>query len=290
MAFAQRQIDLVLALANGTLNDRNDNIVSLKGLRCDVIVMNTASDLAKSSAQIRVYGLNMDTMQKFNTVGRNVIQQRNDEITISAGDAVRGIREIFRGTIAYANVNLHSAPHVPLDMFATPGLFYQMLPSAANSYPGQVDVASIVSGLATRMGMAFENHGVTTKVADHYLHGTLMDQLLDVCRAANIVCSLENNTVRIWPNDSFLDEPAIEVSSSSGLIGYPTFTPVGLRVEMEFRNDVLVGRRMNLKSSVPQATGEWYINNMQHELSTLTPHGPWKTVALISQMGLARAK
>jgi len=289
MTFVTRQIDLTLTLADGQLNDQGDNSVSLKGLRCDVLISNVSSGLSLSNAQLRVYGMNMADMQKFNTIARNVLRQRNDEISIAAGDEMTGVREMFAGTISYANVNLYAAPNVCMDVFASPGRYYQMLPAAANTYPGRSDVATIIQALAVRMGFSFENHGVTAQLSDHYLHGTLIDQLWDVANAAGIICSIENRVIRIWPNKGALNDPLIEVSPSTGLIGYPTFTPVGLRVEMEFRNDVTVGRRMKLTSSLPQATGEWYINNMQHELSTQAPDGPWRTVALISKEGLARA-
>lgn len=290
MPFVTRQIDLSLALASGALNERGDNAITLRGLRAEVLINNVGSELAFSRAQLRVYGMKMEDMQRFNTLARNVIQQRNDELTISAGDSLTGVRQIFAGNIAYANVNLMSAPNVCMDIAATPGLYYRMLAAAPNTYPGQSDVATIIQSLATRMGFAFENHGVTAQISDHYTHGTLIDQLWDVAETAGILCSIENKTVRIWPNNGAVDDVAIEVSPQTGLIGYPQFTPVGLRVEMEFRNDVIVGRKLRLISSVPQATGEWYINNMTHDLSTQTPNGPWKTIALISKQGLARAR
>ena len=290
MPFVTRQIDLSLALASGALNERGDNAITLRGLRAEVLINNVGSELAFSRAQLRVYGMKMEDMQRFNTLARNVIQQRNDEITISAGDALTGVRQVFSGTISYANVNLFGAPNVCMDIAATPGLYYRMLAAAPNSYPGQSDVAEIIGSLAGRMGFAFENHGVSVRISDHYTSGTLIDQLWDVAETAGILCSIENKTVRIWPNNGSIKGPPIEVSPQTGLIGYPTFTPVGLRVEMEFRNDILVGRKLNLISSVPQASGEWYINNMTHELSTMSHQGPWKTVALISKQGLTRAR
>lgn len=286
MTFVTREIELSLRLAKGSLDDDGNNVVNLAGHKCDLIIENAGGGLAKSNAQLRVYGMAFSDMNKFATRGMNPMQVRNDELAIKAGDALSGMREVFSGTMNYAIPNLAAAPDVSMEINAVPGLFFQMQPAAANTYPGTADVASIIQGLATQMGFGFENHGVTTKISNHYLHGTLMYQLEDVLDSAGIICCIERGTIKIWPNSGGQNAPVIGLSAQTGLIGYPTFTRTGIQVEMEFRNDLALGRQIALTTSVPKASGTWYIQYMRHELSTQTHQGAWKTVASLAGEGL----
>lgn len=287
MAFVARQIDISLRLASGSLNSNGDNVVNLAGHKCDLLLENVGSALLRSQAQLRIYGMSQSDMYKFSTQGRTAIQLKNDEITIHAGDALSGVREVFTGTMNYAIVNMAGAPDVSLEINAVPGQFYQMLPAAANSYPGAGSVADIIKGLAAQMGFGFENHGVTTQLSDHYLHGTLINQIDDVARAAGIICCMERGVVKIWPNDGEQNSPVIDLSPQTGLIGYPTFNPYGLTADMEFRADLQVGRKVRLTTSVPQASGDKIIARVRHELSTQTHQGAWKSTVVLTEKGNA---
>lgn len=287
MTLAIRQIDITLTLAQGQLTKDGENQVSLRDHKCDLIVLNPGAELGRNSAQLRVFGMSMSDMSKFATAGRNVFEIQQNEISISAGDAVNGINQIFLGTVAYGAVVTNGAPDVFLDLNATPGLFYQMSSAAANSYPGVGDVAEMVEGLATQMGFAFENHGVTTKLSNHYLCGDLISQLRDVVESAGIYCCIEVGVVKIWPSNGAQNRPVIALAPHTGLIGYPSFTRYGLTAEMEFRGEIQVGRRINLTTHLAGASGLWAVHSVSHELSTQTHQGPWKTVVGLTTQGLA---
>lgn len=287
MTLVTRQIDLTLTLSKGSLTHTGENQVKLRGHKCDLYIENPGSGLGRNSAQLRVYGMSQADMEKFSTNGRNMFDIQHNEISIDAGDSVNGMKQVFVGTLAYAAVCYNAAQDVYMDINATPGLYHQMTGAAANSYPGQADVASIVEGLAKQMGFAFENHGVNTQLSDHYLCGDLISQLQDVVHAAGIRCCIEQGVVKIWPGNSAQKLPIIDLAPHTGLIGYPSFTRYGLAVEMEFRNDLQIGRRVNVSSSVPGASGVWYIHSLRHEISTQTHQGPWKTSVGLTTQGLA---
>lgn len=287
MTFVTRQMEISLRLASGSLNSNTDNVVNLAGHKCDLLIENAGSVLVRSLAQLRIYGMSQSDMFHFSTQGRTAIQQKNDEISISAGDSLSGIREVFSGTMNYAIVNMVGAPEISLEISAVPGFVHQMLPEAANSYPGNGAVADIIKNLAQRMGFGFENHGVTAQLSNHYLHGTAINQIEDVAKAAGIICCMERGVVKIWPNAGGQGGPVIDLSPSTGLIGYPTFNPYGITAEMEFRADLQVGRKINLTTSVPQASGEKFIARVSHELSTQTHQGPWKSTVVLTEKGNA---
>jgi len=48
---------------------------------------------------------------------------------------------------------------------------------------------------------------------------------------------------------------------------------------------MLIGRTINLTSIIPKANGKWVIFESTHELSTLTPDGPWFTTVKLGYPG-----
>ena len=77
----------------------------------------------------------------------------------------------------------------------------------------------------------------------------------------------------------------IDVSPQNGLVGYPTYYPSGFIIKTEFNPQIIVGRTVNLTSQIPKANGSWVIFDSTHELSTLTPDGPWFTTAKLGFPG-----
>ena len=74
----------------------------------------------------------------------------------------------------------------------------------------------------------------------------------------------------------------IDVSSKNGLVGYPTYNDIGFSIKVEFNPDMINGRTVNLTSIIPKANGKAPIQESVHELSTLTPDGPWFTTVVLS--------
>jgi hypothetical protein len=103
-----------------------------------------------------------------------------------------------------------------------------------------------------------------------------------VARAAAFPLVIENGTVTIWPNDGTRDDVVIELGPKTGLVGYPTFWEAGFVVKSEFNPLIANGRAVKLTSSIPKANGSWPTQNVTHELSTLSPDGPWFTTARLA--------
>ena len=94
--------------------------------------------------------------------------------------------------------------------------------------------------------------------------------------------SIDKNVVSIWANDGTRDDMVIDVSSKNGLVGYPTYNDIGFSIKVEFNPDMINGRTVNLTSIIPKANGKAPIQESVHELSTLTPDGPWFTTVVLS--------
>ena len=292
MTFIRREMSITVRQASaqtkqqetGPLTPAGDDTVTLTGHRCEAIVANPGGNLSMSQLQLRVFGMKASDMNKFVTpVAR--LGVRNDVIKLSAGDASFGMHQVFEGTIGSAVINYSGIPEVAFDVYAQGGLFEKIKPAAANSYEGEVDVATIVQAIAKQMGLAFRDYGVKVKLSNQYLHGTLTDQLYTVCTAARVPCSIDNGTVSIWPNDGGTDSAEVELSPQTGLVGYPILTPNGIQAVCEFNPAFHLGAKVRLVTSVPRAAGTWFVQNMRHELSTEQPQGIWFTTLMLADPG-----
>ncbi|KWO46696.1 hypothetical protein WT98_21470 [Burkholderia territorii] len=112
-----------------------------------------------------------------------------------------------------------------------------------------------------------------------------MDQIERVAGATQTLVLLDQQVVHIWPNGGSPDFPEVTLSPETGMKGYPTFTTTGIEVSCEWHPALLFGTKVNVASSVPMASGTWQVQRANHDLSTLTPDGPWFSILNLSPLG-----
>ncbi len=290
MTFRSRAIDVSFRLADGEFGDGLGNEVLYTGLRCEASINNVAGD-SLNSIQFRAYGMSSSVMSKLSTLGLLATVVRKNIVTVFAGDNLSGREQVFQGTISNAWTDYRGAPEVSFNLEAYAGFYEQVKAVAVNSYSGSTDVASIIQSLATSMGYAFKNNGVTAKLSSPYLAGSAIAQIKDAAKHAGINCDISNGRVEIWPNGGKRDEQTLILSPQTGLVGYPTFSGVGINVQAEFNTDIMIGRHIAVQSSIPQACGDdWYCQISHHEISSMSPGGPWFTYATLAKAGFYVAK
>ncbi len=278
MSFTRRIISLRFQLGTGAFGEDGSNVVDLTGLRC-------AADISKpgngtlSSANLRVWGMSLDTMAKLTVLNQLLYSSgRENTLTISAGDETNGLSVCFVGTINEAWADFQSAPDVLFQVTATNGILAALKPVPATSFNGAVDVATVLAGIATQMGLQLENNGVSVVLRNTYLPGTALDQLRTVMRQADIEYVIDDTTLAIWPKGGNRGGQIPLLSPETGMVGYPTFTQNSLYVRTLFNPGIAFGQLLEIKSVVPQATGSnWKAVNLTHNLTTETADGPWFT-------------
>lgn len=276
MTFAVRQIDLQFTSSNG-------ETVELKGLRCSATIQNPGGNAAFGQLQLRVYGMTLDQMNQYSSTGSNMVAVQDQSVTVSAGNQGGILNQVFSGTLISSFIDLSSVPDVGFVCAAVAGYYNKAAPSAPNTYPGAQNVEDIIKSLAQSIGYAFENpNNAHAVVQNQYLSGSVVDQMQQVARAASIPLAIENKTVTIWPNDGTRDSVVIDLSAETGLVGYPSYWEAGFTVVSEFNPLICIGRKINLTSQLPKANGEFPVQFVTHELSTLTPDGPWFTISKLS--------
>jgi hypothetical protein len=274
MTFKQRQINLQFSGEKGDLE--------LTGLRCHAIVANPGGFSAYGQLQLRVWGMTLEQMNQYSSTGINMVAVQNRSVTVSAGDVDGPMTQVFKGTLIRSFIDFATAPDVCFVCSAVAGYFEKAKATAPNSYQGAQNAEDIIKAIAVAAGFQFKNNGAHAVLQNQYVSGSAVDQMQAVGRAAAFPLVIENGTVTIWPNDGTRDDVVIELGPKTGLVGYPTFWEAGFVVKSEFNPLIANGRTVKLTSSIPKANGSWPTQNVTHELSTLSPDGPWFTTARLA--------
>lgn len=274
MTYKQRRISLQFSDSKGTL--------SLQGLRCNAIIQNPGGFSSYGMLELRAFGMSLEQMNQFSSVGMNGVRSEQRTVLVSAGDVDGVVTQVFEGSLIRSFIDFAGAPDACFVCAAVAGFYEKAKATAPNSYKGAQNAEDMIRAIAVAAGFKFQNNGAHAVLQNQYVSGSAVDQMQTVARAAAFPLVIENGTVYIWPNDKERDGVVIELGPKTGMVGYPTYWEAGFVVKSEFNPLIANGRTVKLTSSIPKANGSWVSQNVTHELSTLSPDGPWFTTARLA--------
>jgi hypothetical protein len=267
----------------GTFNESGTDTVTLEGSRMSVQINNSGS-LNSSEMTAKVYGLTPSLMNQMSTLGQVFNLLPRNKITISAGDNINGLSAVFTGIVQAAYGDFNAAPDVPFYFNGNAGLGDSTAPAVPTSYSGSTDVATIMAGFAKQMNIGFENSGVSVQLSNPYFPGNVWQQVQSCARAAGInadritVGGVSGEVLAIWPKGRSRSTPSMQlISKSTGMIGYPSYTQQGIKVDTVFNPQLARGQMVKIESSLFRASGTWTVYKLDHMLETLVPKGQWKS-------------
>ena len=288
------RVTFTLVNSNAVFPGTNANTLQVSGLRMSAVIKGAGLP-AFPEASIRIYGLAQQDMNALAVVPVLVGKpQYTRNIVQIEADSGNGFTFVFSGQIIQAGPDYQNAPDVCLYVQAVSLGLDQLTRAKPVAYPGTASVANIVSGIASAMGLAFENDGVTGTLTNAYYSGTLADQLRTVCRDAGIFYAIEPAT----PNLLIISPAGVPrqnlttfvLSPTSGLVGYPEVLGNGyLNVRSLFNpayrmngpieiqgSDVVIDSSLSTVLN-SLADGNWIIGPLTHTLECQKPGGAWFT-------------
>ena len=293
-SYVARAIDVTITLGTGTFGQTGQNTVKLSGLRV-VVTIEKAGAPSMDKLSARIYGVPPSIMNAVSTLGIQLTMVRhNNTVLIEAGDPVNGMAVVYSGYLTNAWQDFSEIPETSLVINGWGGKDQATFPVPPISFPGAADVATILSGIATRMGWGFENNGVVVKLANPYAAGTALEQAYAIARAANIECYADTSTspitLAIWPKTGTRGGQVPLINAQSGLVGYPRFQSNGMSFRCIFNPNFRLGGQIQMQSStgatglatsgttaqVGGPNGNWYIiGPLTYSLAAQLPGGPW---------------
>ncbi len=279
-AIPRRKIDVTVTLGTGDFGEGTGNVVTLSGLQVSVSLIKMGLP-GLDTANVRVYGATQDFMNKTTRLGVLPNQIRNNGLTIDAGDDVSGMSQIFTGTITDAFQDFTASPETCINFAVMNNGLALLRPVQPISFPGGADIATIMSSIASTMGLGFINDGVTgTFLSNQYLSGTAAQQMKKAAVAANINCIPNGGPtgqhLEIWPMGGSRTGSSPTFTPQTNLIGYPRVSDKGVAITAIYTPDLRFGGLFNLdQSAIPGANGSWYCQGVNVELESETPQGKW---------------
>lgn len=282
-SFTQKLLTVTITLASGTFAN-GSNQITLSGLRTEVEI-DKAGHPSKNQAKIKIYGMLEADMNKLTTVSFKALAVRKNFIQVQAGDE-NGMGVAFQGEITGAWANYKTPPNLVFTIEAHEGYYPAIAPCAPKSWKGSASVSQIMRSLASQMGYAFEDSGVTTQIHNPCLTGTAYHQAAQLAAAANIEFGIDNGTLFIAPRGTQRGATAVPLlSAQTGMKECPTFDKKGIKVECLYNPGISLGGCIKVDSQVKAACGTWRVNGLKHHLSALHPGGPWLSSINASWVG-----
>jgi hypothetical protein len=278
MSLLVRKINVSLTLSDGTTfggAGGGSAVQNLTGLRVRAHIVKVGGE-AFNTLDARIYGMTLSSMNALSTVG-NVISNGRNSVTMTAGDDVSGMSQVFAGYINNAYADMNAMPDVAFQILGSGELKSAMTTVPPTTFKGAKSAADVISGLAGQAGLKFENNGVNTILSNPYFPGTVREQMLACVKAAGCEWSgVDNGVVSIWPpGGSRVGGDSITVSPSTGMIGYPAFTNNGVMVRTLFNPSVKFGQTFSVQSDIKKANGTWNMFTLEYHIESQTPNGAW---------------
>jgi hypothetical protein len=287
--YVQRRIDVSFTLSGATtdivgmpqqpqtFNGAGNNTVLATGLRVQASIAKAPGSMLHH-ANLRIYGLTLDIMNKLSTLGKAIPKANPNTVTVKAGDA-NGTAVVFVGNIDLCYVDAQGMPEVALVVHAFTGIDAAMKPVPPTTWKGSVDVATIMGMLAKLAGYTLENSGVSgVMLTDQYLPGTAREQVDKAAQAADICYTFDGGVLAIWPREGHRSGPVPLISPDTGLVGYPTaYGEGGISVTSIYNPSIVAMGQVQVQSSITTACGTWTVQSLEHQLESETPGGAWFT-------------
>jgi hypothetical protein len=284
----EKQLIFTFTLGASTFGKTGGNTLIVQGLR-GMADIEHAGGMVMSTAKVRVFGLNEETMQQLTMLAWLSMGVTKNTLLIEAQDGDQ-VTAVFSGQILNSWPDYQSMPDVFLYAECQAGFYEQVTPATPSSYKGTVDVARIMSDLASKMSLNFENQGVSVKLSNPYLPDSLLEQVKAVAEAANINYFLDIDTLAIWPKGKDRESIQPLISPATGLIGYPIFDKVGVTFNTYFNPALKFGGTCKIETDVKPAAGVWRVTGLSHSLSTRQPNGKWMSQVRCTESGLVPTK
>lgn len=275
--FTEKKLQVKIVLADDTttvFTATGDNTLIVDRLRMSVNV--TASANQASQAVVNIWGMLESDMNALTVAFQTFGALRQNYIEIRA-DNGNGYRLVFTGTIIEAQPDFRRAPDVSFQILAMFGYFKQIELAQAISFPNATDIDVFGRYFADQLGMSYVNQGAKATLTNQYCPGTVFDQLRQVAQAARINFYFQGSVLVFaplgLPNEQV---PAVVLSPTTGLIGYPMYSRQGLVVTAIYDPAFQCASFIEIQDSkVKNANGRWYPFSMEFNLQSNLPNGQW---------------
>lgn len=276
MSFSKKVIRTTITLVNDRFEDGTNQIIA-EGLRTAVFCQ-FGGGAVVPHAEVTIYGLNMQAMNKLMRIRWQDIQSLQNLIRVEAGDEGGQLHLVYEGQITFAYIDMTSAPDAAFRIRSTTAVYNLFASSSPVTYSGATPVVQAIESLCEGMGFLFENSGVPESLTmeNVTLVDTDLNKIITLCRDYQIDLYVENNLIGIAPQGAPRQTRAPVLSPKTGLLGYPIPTMQGIELQCLYDPLVRFGGIVRVRDSLLEtANGEWRVFGVTINLESIIPGGRW---------------
>lgn len=287
-SFTQKKLKAVIILADDSttvFTGTGSNTLVVEDLRMAASVTHVARQATQMV--LNIWGMletDMDALTvAFQTFG--ALRQNKVELYADNGD---GYRLVFIGNIIEAQPDFRRVPDVCFQILGMVGYYESINVAQPLSFQGAVDIDVLGRYFAEQLDMSYVNVGAKAVLTDPYFPSSVFDQLRQVAQAANIDFYFQGRNLVFAPLlQEQASQPAVILSPTSGLLGYPMYTRQGLIVTAIYDPVFQCASMIEIQDSgVKGANGRWYPFSMELELTSNLPGGKWDATMQCNKAGL----
>lgn len=286
MAFSKKIISVTFTLGsptnvNGVAQQQTfdgvNSSVTVSGLRTSCKVVKSGGS-AMNRCELRIFGLTPNIYNSLVSVYPATQLITKNTVSISAGDS-SGMSQVFYGQITIAQIDLNSQPDCVLNIVAQSGLLQNVQPINPVTYPNSFSLSTALASLASTINLNFESNGVNITLPGMTLTGTGFQQYIQLTEAAKsqIYSCLDDVTIAIWYKNSSRQSTPPLISPNTGMVGYPTYSNIGIGLKTEYNPNIIYGGKVQCSSSINIFNGIWTVYGLSHTLESEMPNGQWFT-------------
>lgn len=257
---------------NSSDDKKGSNTVIIEGLPVAVEVEKQGGD-SKNKAAVTVQNLKLETVKQLTVLSFKRLETYNNIIQIDAGNQGAELSTVFIGEITSSVPEINDNGTLDLKIEALAGYYPSLIPSQPVSVQGTTTIDKLMAQFAKEAQYDYENKNVTGSVANCVFIGSPVAKARALARQANIDLIIDDKKFTIQTFEAPKDGQIPLIANYTGMIGYPSFSSNGIEVKCEFNNNLKVGGYFKLESILPQASGEWQIVKLRHNLEAYLPNG-----------------
>lgn len=279
--YSKKQITFEFDAGNGSFNSSGNTKITISDARAMAKVAFTGN-IGGTTADVTIYGLSMELIAMLSAKGIgasfNALQQIG--MNIYANETL-----IFSGGIYACYANMNTIPEAALIINAVAGVDLARATAKPYSFKGTVSAKEIMESIATPNGYTIEAFGLDGwNGTDPYFTGSPLEQIRQVCSHFDFLMAVSGKKISVWKRKDGINTVIAKVSPENGLIGYPVFTQSGITFQTQFSPYLAAGQQVSLETTLPNASGNYMNNVVEHYISSWMKDGPWITVCQASKI------
>lgn len=272
------KITLTLNGQDESFTAQGDNRISSYGLAVSTAIT-YGNGAMTPTAQITVYGLPIETMNKLFRVQWNTMKAILNTVKIEAGEQGKTLDTVYEGNITFATINMDGAPNVALVITSQMAVVEKLKATLPLTVPKEttVDAADLIKFLAEDMEYKFENYGATHPITDTSLNGSNLEKIEKLCTMCDFDLYVEQKLIVICKRGGNRELKIPVITPTTGLIGYPSPDQRGITFNCAYDPLVRFGGIVRIKDSIIGVANEdWRTYGIVTTLEANIPQGKWE--------------